>query len=241
MLGGGGGMTSAQHAAFSNMGGGAAGTGLFGLGAGATAFGLTAPLLAYYGISSIQSDESPAETRAQQVQAGQVFNQAKDFIIEHGRVPGPEDGWGGNIDHLLRMMAPGGGGGISATYGADLQPFGNGVPNEVLGRAFNIHDPAGDVVLNYLAQNTDPTKFDPGVQDLIKQRNIDTTPSVAYDASLRRQAQDAVMQPGIYGDVSPLLQITGRDGTPVVEMSAPDENGVRYPIASSMFADEIGY
>ena len=230
MLGGGGGMTSAQHAAFSNMGGGG---GLLGLGAGAGAFALAAPMLAYYGITSMQADESPAETRAQQVQAGQVFDQAKDFIMEHGRVPGPEDGWHGNIDHLLRMMAPGGGGGISATVGADLQRFGNGVPNEVLGRAFSINDPEGNIVLNHLAQETDMIGVDPGVRALINSRNIDTTPSLAFEGRMQQDIGNRFTYPELYGAVTPYLQnAVGHDKQPLME-TVYDEHGAVYQVPAN--------
>jgi len=206
----------------------ATGGGLLGLGAGAGAFAVAAPLLAYYGITEQQADESPAETRAQQTQAGQVFNQAKDFIIEHGRVPGPEDGWHGNIDHLLRMMAPGGGGGISATVGADLQRFGNGVPNEVLGRAFTINDPEGNIVLNHLAQETDMIGVDPGVRALINSRNIDTTPSLAFEGRMRQDIENRFTYPEFHGAVTPYLQnAVGHDKQPLME-TVYDEHGAEY-------------
>ena len=245
MLGGGGGMTSAQHAAFSNMGGGGGGGGgagiggLLGLSPGAAAFAVAAPLLAFQGITAMQADESPAETRAQQTQAGQVFNQAKDFIIEHGRVPGPEDGWHGNIDHLLRMMAPGGGGGISATVGADLQRFGNGVPNEVLGRAFTINDPEGNIVLNHLAQETDMIGVDPGVRALINSRNIDTTPSLAFEGRMRQDIENRFMYPEFHGAVTPYLQnAVGHDKQPLME-TVYDEYGAEYLVPPSRPYDPL--
>jgi len=208
--------------------------GLLGLSPGAAAFAVAAPLLAYHGITEQQADESPAETRAQQVQGGQVFNQAKDFIIEHGRVPGPEDGWHGNIDHLLRMMAPGGGGGISATVGADLQRFGNGVPNEVLGRAFTINDPEGNIVLNYLAQNTNISNLDPGVIQLLKARNIDTTPSVSYENKLVKEIENRTMYPNFHGAVTPYLQnAVGHDGQPLMETVANEPYGAEYLVPAN--------
>jgi hypothetical protein len=226
-------------AGVSNLGGTTAATpatggGLLGLGAGAGAFALAAPLLAWQGITEQQADESPAETRAQQTQAGQVFNQAKDFIIEHGRVPGPEDGWHGSIDHLLAMMAPGGGGGISATVGADLQKFGNGVPNEVLGRAFSINDPEGNIVLNYLAQNTNISNLDPGVIQLLKARNIDTTPSVSYENKLVKEIENRTMYPEEFGAVTPyLLGAVGHDKQPLMTLTEPDEQGAQYMVPAN--------
>jgi hypothetical protein len=225
-------------AGVSNLGGTTAATpatggGLLGLGAGAGAFAVAAPLLVYHGITAMQADESPAETRAQQVQAGQVFDQAKDFIMEHGRVPGPEDGWHGNIDHLLRMMAPGGGGGISATVGADLQRFGNGVPNEVLGRAFSINDPEGNIVLNHLAQETDMIGVDPGVRALINSRNIDTTPSLAFEGRMQQDIENRFTYPELYGAVTPYLQnAVGHDKQPLME-TVYDEHGAVYQVPAN--------
>ena len=234
------GLTAAQSAAGLTAAEAAAGVGTLspGVASAITTMGpaAAAAMLAYIGYRGAHMhDNDPREVKAQQSQwRGETLGGMRNNIVAGepvGTRMGDRDMYRNMVQDLVS-------GGYSSQYGLNMEELGNGVPNRAMVKALNQGTQPHDDVLKWLAENSYVENLKPEVQTKIRDMGLSEQASPDFAKAIQAKYQAQLAAPEIAGNFQ--VQDVARAASKGVElkMSAPDENGNRYPVMD--FGHETG-